>query len=319
MGFKFNKVGKVKIGLLFPGQGSQYVGMGKEIIEENNEYFEILKIGEKITDLPLIEKIFNGPLEELTRTIYCQPAIFGISLILWKYFFTKTEIIPESVAGHSLGEYTALCVSNVFTIEEGFYLVKRRAEIMNSISEKINGSLLAIVGISLKNVEEIIKNYDVEISNINSYTQIVVGGKKEELEKLYNFLREKQIKSIFLKVSGPFHTKFMKEGSELLEEEIKKINFKNPKFPVYMNFSGKKTVDKEEIKENLLRQLYSSVRWVETIENMKNDGIDCFVEIGPKNVLKKIVETIVPNIPSFNIENPITLETFISFLKKEEK
>ncbi len=316
MGSKFNKMDKMKIGIVFPGQASQYIGMGKEIIDENKRYIEILEKGEKITGLSLIEKIFNGPIEDLTKTLYCQPAVFGVSLICWQYFSEKTQITPYSFAGHSLGEYTALCASGVFSIEEGFYLVKKRAEIMDKISEKVNGTLLAIIGISIKDVEKIIEEYNLEISNINSYTQIVVGGKKEELEKLNNFLKDKKIKGIFLKVSGPFHTKFMKDGVELLKKEMEKIEFKNPKFPVYMNFSGQKTMDKEEIKEGLLKQLYSPVRWVEIIENMKKDGIECFVEIGPKNVLKKLIETIIPGIPSFNIENPLTLNNFILFLKE---
>ncbi|HOK56853.1 MAG TPA: ACP S-malonyltransferase [bacterium] len=306
----------MKIGVVFPGQASQYIGMGKEILEENNKYEEILKIGERITNLPLIEKIFNGPIEDLTRTLFCQPSVFGISLVCWRYFKDKAGIIPSYLAGHSLGEYTALCAGEVFSIEEGFYLVKKRAEIMDEISQKVNGSLLAILGLSLNDVKGIIKNFnDIEISNINSYTQIIVGGKKDELEKLEKYLKEKRIKAVFLKVSGPFHTKYMVEASEILEKEIDKINFKNSKVPIYLNFSSEKTIDKEEIKNGLLKQLYSPVRWVEIIENMVKDGIECFVEIGPKNVLKKLIEVIVPGIPSFNIENPEGLKVFSSFLE----
>jgi len=315
MGIKFNKVDKMNIGIVFPGQASQYVGMGKEIIEENKKYMEIIEIGEKITGLPLKEKIFNGPIEELTRTLICQPAVFGVSLICWKYFKEKTEIVPSSLAGHSLGEYTALCTSEVFTLEEGFYIVKKRAEIMDNISQKVDGSLIAVIGVNINELEKIIKNFDVEISNINSYIQIVVGGKKEELEKLANYLKGRKIKSIFLKVGGPFHTKFMKEASEIFKNEIEKIDFKDAKIPVYMNFSAKKVIDKEQIKENILKQLYSPVRWVEIVENMVNDGVNCFVEIGPKNVLKKLIESIVPDIPSFNIENPQTLDNFFKFLE----
>jgi len=315
MGIKFNKVDKMNFGIVFPGQASQYVGMGKEIIDENKKYMEIIGIGEKITSLPLKEKIFNGPIEELTRTLICQPAVFGVSLICWEYFKEKTEIVPFSFAGHSLGEYTALCASEVFTLEEGFYIVKKRAEIMDEISKKVDGSLIAVIGVNINEIEKIIKNFDVEISNINSYTQIVVGGKKEELEKLASYLKERKIKSIFLKVSGPFHTKFMKEASEIFKNEIDKIDFKDARIPVYMNFSAKKEIEKDRIKENILKQLYSPVRWVEIIESMVNDGVDCFVEIGPKNVLKKLIESIVPVIPSFNVENPQTLDSFLKFLE----
>lgn len=319
MGVKFDKMGKMKLGIIFPGQASQYIGMGREILEEEKELMEILKIGEKITNLPLIEKIFNGPLEDLTKTLFCQPSVFGISFVIWKYFFKKTDLKPVCVAGHSLGEYTALCVSNVFSLEEGFYLVKKRAEIMDKVSEKVNGGLLAIIGISISDVENIIKNFpDIEISNINSYTQIVVGGKNEQLEKLSNYLRGRKIKNIFLKVSGPFHTKYMKECFEVFSTELKKINFKNAEIPVYMNYSAKKTVDKDEIKENLLKQIYNPVRWVEIVEKMK-DEVDLFLEIGPKNVLKKLIEGIVPDVPSFNIENPQTLNGFLQFIKSEER
>lgn len=317
MGGKFNKVDKMKIAFVFPGQASQYVGMGKEIIEEQPQLLDILKTGEKVTNSPLIEKIFNGPMEDLTRTLYCQPSIFGISLICWKYFSEKTKITPDCVAGHSLGEYTALCVSNVFSIEEGFYIVKKRAEAMDKISERVNGTLLAIIGINLSEVEKIIEKYEVEISNINSYTQIIVGGKKEEIEKLSSELKEKRIKNIPLKVSGPFHTRFMKPAAEILKQEIEKIEFKDASIPVYMNFSGEKTVDKEEIKEGLIKQLFSPVKWVEIIENMVNDGVEIFIELGPKNVLKKLIDTIIPSSFSFNIENKETLETFLSWFKME--
>ncbi len=306
----------MKISVVFPGQASQYVGMGKEIIEENSKYREILEIGEKVTGLPIVEKIYNGPLEELTRTLYCQPSVFGVSLVCWKYFKEKTGITPFCLAGHSLGEYTALCAGNVFSVEEGFYLVKRRAQIMDDISQNVNGSLLAILGISLRDVEEIIKNFDeIEVSNINSYNQIIVGGPKVQLEKLEKFLKDKRIKAIFLKVSGPFHTKYMKQASEKMEKVLREINFKNSEVPVYLNYSAKKTIDKDEIKDGLLKQLYNPVKWVETIENITKEGIDCFVEIGPKNVLKKLIETIVPNILSFNIENPKTFQEFYSFFK----
>ncbi|MCM8810392.1 MAG: ACP S-malonyltransferase, partial [Candidatus Omnitrophica bacterium] len=162
----------------------------------------------------------------------------------------------------------------------------------------------------------IIKNFDeIEVSNINSYNQIIVGGPKVQLEKLEKFLKDKRIKAIFLKVSGPFHTKYMKQASEKMEKVLREINFKNSEVPVYLNYSAKKTIDKDEIKDGLLKQLYNPVKWVETIENITKEGIDCFVEIGPKNVLKKLIETIVPNILSFNIENPKTFQEFYSFFK----
>ncbi|MCD6408039.1 ACP S-malonyltransferase [bacterium] len=308
----------MKTGFVFPGQASQYVGMGKEFIEMYPECKEIVEKGEKITNLPLMEKIMNGPMEELTRTLICQPAVFCISLVCWTAFRKNSDLIPDFVAGHSLGEYTALVASGVINLEEGFYIVKRRAQIMDEISQKVNGTLLAVIGMKIGELEEAIKNFEgVEISNINSYSQIIVGGKKEKLMEFSKFLKERGVKPIFLKVTGPFHTSFMKSASKLLEEEIIKVDFKEPEIPVFLNYSGNLARDREEVKEGLVKQLYSPVKWLDIIKNMEKENVEIFVEVGPKKVLKKLIESILPGKTVLNVEDKNSLEETLNYLGGE--
>ncbi|MCX8082180.1 MAG: ACP S-malonyltransferase [bacterium] len=303
-----------KFSVVFPGQASQYIGMGKDIIESIPACADIIKKGEDITSLPLLEKIMNGPMEDLTRTLLCQPAVFAINMVCW-YALINREVFPVSVAGHSLGEYSALVASKTISIEEGFYLVKRRAEIMDEISLQVEGTLMAIIGLPLKEVESILSDFNgISIANINSSTQIVVGGKKKDIEELNIFLKTKRIKGVILNVSGPFHTPFMKEASSLLAKEITKITFKNPEIPVYLNFSGKMTKDSAEIKEGLIHQVYSPVRWVTIIENMSKENDIVFVEVGPKTVLKRLIENIIPGAVVFNVEDIPSLENTLKGL-----
>lgn len=317
MGCKPDKVDKMKkFAVVFPGQGSQYVGMGKDFIGDVAGGADIIRIGERITGLPLMENIMSGPLIELTRTLICQPSIFGISMVCWQAFI-KNSLLPCSVAGHSLGEYSALVASGVIGIEEGFHLIYKRAGIMDEISEKSDGGLLAVLGLHLQEVEELLKGFpEIEVSNINSLTQVVIGGRKTELERFNSFLKERKLKGIMLNVSGPFHTSMMKKASDVLEKEIDRITFKDPEIPVYLNYSGRRAIDSDEIKKGLVRQIYSPVRWVDTIENIyRDEKPEVFVEVGPKKVLKKLVEGIIPEMPVLNVEDSVSLAETLAVLK----
>lgn len=316
MGSKSYKMDKMKnFSVVFPGQASQYIGMGKEFIANIPACADIIKKGEDITSIPLMKKIMDGPIEELTRTLICQPAVFAVNMVCWQAL-TNKGLFPVAVAGHSLGEYSALVASKTISIEDGFYLVKRRAEIMDEISLRIDGTLMAIIGLSLEEVESLLKDFNgISVANINSSRQIVVGGYKKDLENLSSFLRERKIKGIMLNVSGPFHTSFMQEASSLLEEEIAKITFKNPEIPIYLNFSGERTTDKEEIKRGLVKQIYSPVKWVTIIENMiKDTGNNIFIEVGPKTVLKRLIEGFIPEAKVFNVEDMISLDNTLKGL-----
>ncbi len=305
-----------KFAVVFPGQASQYVGMGKEFIDNVPGCADIIKTGEQITGLPLMERIMSGPAEELTRTLVCQPAIFGISMVCWNAF-AKNGFFPCSVAGHSLGEYSALAASSVMSVDAGFRIVRERARIMDEISQKSDGGLLAVIGLELCELETLLKDFEgIEISNINSRAQVVVGGRKAELEKFNASLKERKIKGIMLNVSGPFHTSLMKKASEMLEGEIAGTGFGDPEIPVYLNYSGKRTTGGEEIKKGLVRQIFSPVRWVETIENIcKEENPEVFIEVGPKKVLKKLIESLVPGKQVLNVEDNASLANTMEMLK----
>ncbi len=305
-----------KFAVVFPGQASQYVGMGKDFMENVPGCADIMRAGEEITGLPLMEKIINGPMEELTRTLICQPAIFGISMICW-HAFREKGLLPCSAAGHSLGEYSALAASGAMSVEVGFHAVRERARIMDEISRKSDGGLLAVLGLEVREVENLLKEFpQIEVSNVNSPAQVVVGGRKTELEKFNSFLNERKLKGIMLNVSGPFHTSLMKEASGMLESEITGTGFKDPEIPVYLNYSGSRTTDSDEIRRGLIRQIFSRVRWVETVENMyRDEKPEAFVEVGPKKVLKKLIEAIVPGIPVFNVEDNASLADTMAMLK----
>ncbi len=301
---------------VFPGQASQYVGMGRDFVENVPGCADIIRTGEKITGLPLMDRIIDGPIEELTRTLICQPAIFGISMVCLHAFAAK-GFSPCTVAGHSLGEYSALAASGGISIEDGYRIVAKRARIMDEISQNSGGGLLAVLGLPLREVENLLGDFPgIEISNVNSPVQVVVGGKKEELEKFSAFLKEKKFKGIMLNVSGPFHTSLMKKASEMLEPEIAGIAFNEPAIPVYLNWSGRRTTDKDEIKKGLAKQIFSPVRWVETIENMvSDDKPEVFVEVGPKKVLKKLIESIISGAVVLNVEDTASMSDTMDRLK----
>jgi len=317
VGGKPDKVDKIrKFSAVFPGQASQYVGMGKDFIDNVPGCADIIRLGEKVTSLPLMEKIMSGPIEELTRTLICQPAVFGIDMVCW-HAFGKTGLSPSCVAGHSLGEYSALAASKAISLEDGYMLVKKRARIMDDISVETGGGLSAVIGLKLEEVEKILPDFPaVSISNVNSYSQIVVGGSKNELEKFNSFLKSRRIKGIMLNVSGPFHTPLMDKAAGLLGEEIDRTTFSDPGIPVYLNYSGSRTTDREEIKKGLIKQVCSPVKWVSVIENISADEKDVvFVEVGPKTVLKKLVENILPGSAVFNVEDTASLENTVKGLK----
>mgnify|MGYP001204057088 CR=1 FL=1 len=308
-----------EIAVLFPGQASQYVGMGKEFIERIPECAGIVREGEKITSLPLMDRIMNGPIEDLTRTLICQPAVFAISMVCW-HVYRKAAPVPFAVAGHSLGEYSALVASGVITMDEGYYIIKKRAQIMDSISAASGGSMLAVIGMKLADLEHVLADFPgVEIANMNSDSQIVVGGRKDILESFNLYLRQKKVKGIMLNVSGPFHTSLMEKAGELISGELAKLDFKDPDIPLYLNYSGSRARDGGEVKEGLVRQISSPVRWLDIVRGIYGEGCRVFVEVGPKKVLKKIVEGIVPDAFVMNLEDEGSLGLLEDFLKNRQE
>ena len=275
-------------GFLFPGQGSQECGMGKIIYEELASAREILEKANDIVGFDLKELMFEGPIEKLTETQYAQPAIYTCSAMYLEKAREK-GIEYQYVAGHSLGEYSALYAAGVFPFEDGLRLVSKRGEAM--AAQNGQGTMAAVLGLT----EEELLHYlipGVVIANLNTKTQIVISGIESGIDEISRVLSEHDIKVKKLSVSAAFHSPQMKEAAEVMKEEIEKTVFHNPSVKVISNVTGKITEDVQTIKENLIAQITGQVRWYDSILAMKNAEIDQFYEIGNGQVLRKMNKTI---------------------------
>ena len=273
------------IAFLFPGQGSQYSGMGRDFskYESAQEYYERAK---EVLGFDIVE-IMDGDEDILKITENAQPAIYLTSFIAFKEM-EKRGLNPDIVAGHSLGEYTALAAVGVYTFEEGLYLVRKRGEYISQALEPGKGTMAAVMGLSPEKIEEIVSEIEgVYIANYNSPQQIVVSGLKESVYMAMEKLKEAGAKRVVeLKVSGPFHTPYLEYARKKMEEEISKIDFKKPRVPIVMNSVGREITDPEDIKKYIVEQITGPVLWMQSMERMKELGVDEFYEVGPKEILK---------------------------------
>lgn len=332
-----------KLALVFPGQASQYVGMGKEFYNKYPVAKETLGKANEILGYDLKKIIFEGPLEQLTQTKYTQPAVFVTSIACFRVFNSKFPILPVQslssavlldyplmglpwvissisfTAGHSLGEYSALVASEVLSFEDALKLVNSRANFIQTACEKTKGTMLAILGAEKNEVSELCaeaSNLGVcQAVNFNAPGQIVISGEIAAIEKAKQIAKEKKIKAIPLAVSGAFHSSLMKEAAEKMAEELKKHVFKNPKFPVVSNCDAEITTDGSKIPEKLVKQIASPVLWIDSINKIISSGCNTFVELGPKNIVSGMIKKISPAAKTFNIENEATLNTTLEALK----
>jgi [acyl-carrier-protein] S-malonyltransferase len=298
-----------KICYLFPGQGSQYVGMGRDLYDNCSESRDIFDEAETILPKVGIKRLcFEGPIEELTQTANSQVCILVASIAALKALDSKLQT-PNSklkvvaCAGLSLGELTALVAAKSIAFSDAVRLVRRRGELMEEASVKNPGTMASIIGISLDDLVPVCKRAGAEIANLNSPGQIVISGRKEHVEKAIALSVEKGAKkAISLNVSGAFHSSLMKDAAELFRVKLAKINFSNPEINVTSNVTADYEKTPFEIKENLVRQLYSPVRWEESIRKIAGEGVDTFFEIGPGSVLKGLLRRIDANLKVYNIE-----------------
>ena len=306
----------MSIAFIFPGQGSQYVGMGREIWESSQKVKDIFTLGSEICNIELAKLCFEGPIEELTRTVNLQPALTAVEIGIFSCLSEK-NILPDAVAGHSLGEYPALYAAGVLSLEDTFLTVKQRAFLMEESARRCPGSMLAIVKLELEIVKNILTDYkEAELANYNSPKQIVISGKEEVLEDIAKKVKSMGGRGILLKVSGAWHSSFMKEAQKRFKEFLENITFRKPKIAIYFNVTAKAENDPEKIREIMWQQICSPVLWCEEIKNMQKDGIKTFVEVGPKQVLTNLVKHILAD-ESYKIFN---IETFfdIKSLEREE-
>ncbi len=305
MGLNFN--GMVKnYAFVFTGQGSQWVGMGKKIYENNENFKRIFDRCEEILNFPLKKLCFEGPIEVLTKTIYAQPAILSFSIGIFEIIKERIKEKPLCAFGHSLGEFTALYAAKVLSLEDVLEIVKERGKLMNEAGEKFPGSMAALIGIDKEEVEEIIRKKGFKfcvIANYNSPSQIVISGKKEEVDEVTKEIKEKKKgKVIPLVVSAAFHSPLMDEPAEIFSKYIINKDFKKPDFPIIQNATGSAEKEPEIIKRNIMKQLNSPVLFTKCVEKARELGVKNFIEIGPKEILTKLIKETIKEAEVFYIK-----------------
>lgn len=291
---------------IFPGQGAQFPGMGKDLFEKSKTAYELFNIANEILGFKISDIMFNGSAEDLKQTSVTQPAIFLHSVIL--AISKGNEISPKMVAGHSLGEFSALVVNKSISFEDGLKLVSIRANAMQKACENNPGTMAAVLALDDDIVENVCKEINgiVVAANYNCPGQLVISGEIKSIESACEKL--KQIgarRALVLPVGGAFHSPLMEEAKKELEDAISKTVFSNPICPIYQNVNGLPFSSENEIKENLISQLTSPVRWTQSINKMINDGANEFIEVGPGKVLQGLVKKINRDIASssLNLEN----------------
>jgi len=302
--------------VIFPGQGSQIVGMGKDFYDKYTLVQDLFKEADDTLGFPLSDLILNGPKEDLDLTENTQPAIFLISYSIFKIIkeeFNKNLSEANFFAGHSLGEYSALAAAGSLSFSDTLKILKIRGRAMQSSVPKGVGGMIAVLGSEIETIENFIsenkRKYECYIANDNSVGQIVLSGNIEDLEKMMIDLKSANIKNIKLPVSAPFHCELMNKATLIMKEEIRKLNFKEPKNILISNVTGKKISNSNELKDLLVKQIESRVRWRESVLLMIDKGINQFIEIGPGKVLSGLIKRIDRNVKvsAINTEEDIKL------------
>lgn len=285
--------------ILFPGQGSQKVGMGKSHFDDNPSFKNLILKADELLGYPLSGIMFEGPEETLTQTQYTQPAIFLHSVALFQALSEK----PDMVGGHSLGEFSALQVSGVLSFETTLELVALRGKLMQEAGSIHPGTMAAIIGMEDEDVDEICRQATEEIqkpavpANYNCPGQLVISGDVDAVKKAVELAKDKGCRlAKMLPVSGAFHSPLMKPAYDAFKEKLDQIEFSEPSCPVYSNYTAQPSTDPAKIKENLLNQLVNPVKWTQTLKNMEKNGANHFIEVGPGNVLQGLVKRTLKNV-----------------------
>jgi [acyl-carrier-protein] S-malonyltransferase len=307
---------EMALAFLFPGQGVQRVGMGKSLLKAFPELQEFYKLADKVTGRPISKLCFEGPEEELTQTINAQPAIFTTCFACW-VLVSERGLQPKFVAGHSLGEWTAVVASGALEFEDGLKLVAKRGELMQQAPA---GSMAAILGASLEQVEKLCdaarEKGVITIANYNAPDQIVISGEVAAVEYAIQIARQfGAVKAVPLKVSGAFHSPLMDGAKEQFRQYVEQTDFKDPEVPIVANVTGQPVTNGSEMKRLLVEQLTSPVRWVDCVRTMHENGVKVFIELGPGRVLSGLVRRTVPDAVTFCVEDPKSFEEMVNALE----
>ncbi|MFZ5640159.1 MAG: ACP S-malonyltransferase [Bacillota bacterium] len=309
----------MRIAFVFPGQGSQYVGMGKELFDRYTEARETYLEANEALGFDLAAVCFTGPEDMLKKTAVTQPAILTTSIAILRVLQAVSGLQPSVSAGHSLGEYAALVAAGALSFNDAVKVVRNRGEFMEEAAPAGSGGMAAILGLEREKVEEVCREAAsgiVEVANYNCPGQIVIAGEAGALEQAMAMAREKGAKRVVpLAVSGPFHSSLMAPAGEKLAGVLAEINIGDPRIPVIANISGDFVRTAEEIRHSLIKQVSGSVRWEDSVLKMSANGVTHFVEVGPGRVLSGLIKKIVPAEQLYNVEDINSLEKTVDNLK----
>lgn len=302
---------------VFPGQGSQHVGMGRDIYERYDEAKRVFERASEVLGYDVASLCFNGPDEELNSTVRTQPCILTVSIAIYRVLIDK-GLKPSLTAGHSLGEYSALVASGVLDLDKALILTEKRGQFMQEAVPEGMGLMAAILGLKRKEVDEIclsVRSGYVVPANYNCPGQIVIAGEKKAVEEAISLAKEAGAKrAVPLSVSVPSHCALMAEASERLAELLKDIDFHSPSVPVVNNADALFLTNIESIKSSLVRQLSSPLLWEDSIKAIIDSGIETFIEVGPGKVLSGLIRRIDPEVTVLNVEDNTSLEKTLSSL-----
>jgi len=295
-----------RVAYVFPGQGSQWVGMGRDLYEQFDSAKTVFNQADDTLGFPLSRLCFEGPEDELRQTVNAQPAIVTVSLACLE---VAREVggsdglpPPAFVAGHSLGEYTALAAAGVLDLATAIYLARERGRLMHEAGLKQPGGMVAVLGLDGDSLAEVCAETVTQVANINCPGQLVISGAKDNLTKAVDLLKSRGVsRAIPLQVSGAFHTPLMQSAADGLSEVIASLTFNRPVVPIIANTTAEPVTTAEAIKEELLRQLCNCVRWQGSVEYMIDDGVSTFIEIGPGKVLTGLIKRINREVKTVNI------------------
>jgi [acyl-carrier-protein] S-malonyltransferase len=308
-----------KIAFIFPGQGSQTVGMGQELAERYEQARNIFQQADEKLGFSLSSIIFEGPQDTLTLTFNAQPALLTTSIAILETF-KEANIKPDFTAGHSLGEYTALVAAGAMSFEDAVFAVRKRGEFMEQAVPAGKGTMAAVMGMEADQLKGIVEQISssgtpVQLANLNCPGQIVISGTKEGVERASEQAKTAGAKRVIpLVVSGPFHSSLMKPAAEQLAEVLNTIEINDANVPVIANVTARPMIHRDDIKQKLIEQLYSPVLWQESVEYMIEQGVDTFVEIGPGKVLSGLVKKVNRNVHTIAINDQQSLEAAIEQL-----